>query len=51
MPGGPATGAAVVEEPLVDMISFTGSTRAGRLVASIASEQLKRVFYRRAGRI
>jgi benzaldehyde dehydrogenase (NAD) len=43
LPGGPATGAAVVEEPLVDMISFTGSTRAGRQVASIAGEQLKRV--------
>src|SRR5260370_14379047 len=43
LPGGPATGAAVVEEPLVDMISFTGSTRAGRQVASIAGEQLNRV--------
>src|SRR5258708_6135210 len=43
LPGGPATGAAVVEEPLVDMISFTGSTSAGRQVASIAGEQLKRV--------
>jgi benzaldehyde dehydrogenase (NAD) len=43
LPGGPETGAALVREPLVDMISFTGSTRAGRQVASIASEQLKRV--------
>src|SRR5260221_11967260 len=43
LPGGPETGAALVKEPLVDMISFTGSTRAGRQVASIASEQLKRV--------
>jgi benzaldehyde dehydrogenase (NAD) len=38
-----ATGAALVKEPLVDMISFTGSTRVGRQVASIASGQLKRV--------
>src|ERR1700726_2200199 len=43
LPGGPETGAALVKEPLVDMISFTGSTRAGRQVASIASEPLKRV--------
>src|ERR1700724_677838 len=43
LPGGPETGAALVREPLVDMISFTGSTRVGRQVASIASEPLKRV--------
>jgi benzaldehyde dehydrogenase (NAD) len=43
LPGGPETGAALVKESLVDMISFTGSTRVGRQVASIASEQLKRV--------
>jgi benzaldehyde dehydrogenase (NAD) len=43
LPGGPKTGAALVKEPLVDMISFTGSTRVGRQVASIASERLKRV--------
>jgi benzaldehyde dehydrogenase (NAD) len=49
LPGGPATGAAVVEEPFVDMISFTGSTRAGRQVASIAGEQLKRVVVELGG--
>ena len=43
LPGGPETGAALVKEPLVDMISFTGSTRAGRQVGSIAGGQLKRV--------
>src|SRR5260221_3679109 len=43
LPGSPETGAALVKEPRVDMISFTGSTRAGRQVASIAGEQLKRV--------
>src|SRR5258707_11535259 len=43
LPGGPETGAALVKEPLVNMISFTGSTRVGRQVASIASGQLKRV--------
>jgi benzaldehyde dehydrogenase (NAD) len=43
LPGGPETGAALVKEPLVNMISFTGSTRVGRQVGSVASEQLKRV--------
>src|SRR6202045_4809938 len=43
LPGGPETGAALVKEPLVDMISFTGSTRVGRQVGSIAGGQLKRV--------
>jgi acyl-CoA reductase-like NAD-dependent aldehyde dehydrogenase len=43
LPGGPETGAALVKEPLIDMISFTGSTRVGRQVGSIASGQLKRV--------
>lgn len=43
LPGGPETGAALVKEPLINMISFTGSTRVGRQVGSVASEQLKRV--------
>jgi benzaldehyde dehydrogenase (NAD) len=43
LPGGPETGAALVKEPLVDMVSFTGSTRVGRQVGSVASGLLKRV--------
>ena len=43
LPGGAETGAALVKEPLVDMISFTGSTRVGRQIGSIAGGQLKRV--------
>src|SRR3984957_5736832 len=43
LPGGAETGAALVKEPLIDMISFTGSTRAGRQVGSVASGLLKRV--------
>src|SRR6202051_2131232 len=43
LPGGPETGAALVKERLIDMISFTGSTRVGRQVGAVASEQLKRV--------
>jgi benzaldehyde dehydrogenase (NAD) len=43
LPGGPETGAALVKEPLINMISFTGSTRVGRQVGSVASGQRKRV--------
>ena len=43
LPGGPETGTALVKEPLINMISFTGSTRVGRQVGSLASERLKRV--------
>jgi benzaldehyde dehydrogenase (NAD) len=43
LPGGPETGAALVKESLINMISFTGSTRVGRQVGSVAGGQLKRV--------
>lgn len=43
LPGGADTGAALVSEPLVDMISFTGSTKVGRQIGAIAGGQLKRV--------
>lgn len=43
LPGAAETGAALVAEPLVDMVSFTGSTRVGRQIGSIAGGQLKRV--------
>jgi benzaldehyde dehydrogenase (NAD) len=43
LPGGADTGAALVKEAAVDMISFTGSTRVGRQIGAIAGEQLKRV--------
>jgi benzaldehyde dehydrogenase (NAD) len=43
LPGGVSTGEAVVSEPLVDMVSFTGSTRAGRLIGATAGSMLKRV--------
>jgi benzaldehyde dehydrogenase (NAD) len=43
LPGAADTGAALVKEPLVNMISFTGSTRIGRQVGSVASGLLKRV--------
>jgi benzaldehyde dehydrogenase (NAD) len=49
LPGGAETGAALVKEPLIDMISFTGSTRVGRQVGSVASGQLKRVILELGG--
>ncbi|WP_175912344.1 aldehyde dehydrogenase family protein [Burkholderia sp. BCC1640] len=43
LPGAAQTGAALVKEPLINMVSFTGSSRVGREVGSVASGQLKRV--------
>ncbi|EYT57173.1 aldehyde dehydrogenase family protein [Microbacterium sp. UCD-TDU] len=43
VPGGPVVGEALVSDPDVDMISFTGSTAAGRKVGALAGSLLKRV--------
>ncbi|MFE2043185.1 aldehyde dehydrogenase family protein [Streptomyces sp. NPDC059477] len=43
LPGAVETGRALVKEPGVDMVSFTGSTRAGREIGSVAGGLLKRV--------
>src|ERR1700719_1791925 len=43
LPGAAETGDALVKEPAINMISFTGSTRVGRQVGAIAGGQLKRV--------
>ena len=40
---GPVVGEAIAAHPKVDMVSFTGSTRAGRRVMELASEGIKRV--------
>jgi len=42
LPGGPDTGDALVRDPHVDMISFTGSTRVGRAIGATAGGLLKR---------
>jgi acyl-CoA reductase-like NAD-dependent aldehyde dehydrogenase len=47
---GPETGEALVASPLVDMISFTGSTRAGRRIAAVAAETVKRVTLELGGK-
>ncbi|MGC7100749.1 aldehyde dehydrogenase family protein [Amycolatopsis lurida] len=42
LPGDAEAGAALVEHPRVPVISFTGSTRAGRAIGARAGELLKR---------
>jgi len=49
LPGGADVGEALVKDPDVHMISFTGSTRAGRAVATLAGEHLKRVHLELGG--
>ncbi|HEU4923675.1 MAG TPA: aldehyde dehydrogenase family protein, partial [Burkholderiales bacterium] len=39
---GPKAGEALVKHPGVDMISFTGSTRAGKRISELAAQSLKR---------
>lgn len=47
---GPEVGAALAEHPNVDMISITGSTRAGVLVAQAAAVTVKRVAQELGGK-
>ncbi len=49
LPGGPETGEALVTHPLVRIISFTGSTAAGRRVGEVAARHLKRVHLELGG--
>jgi aldehyde dehydrogenase (NAD+) len=47
---GPTVGAALSAHPELDMISFTGSTRAGVLVAKAAADTVKRVHQELGGK-
>ena len=47
---GPVVGEALAAHPDVDMISFTGSTRAGRRVSELASQSVKRVALELGGK-
>ncbi len=49
LPGGADVGEALVREPLVDMVSFTGSSRGGRAVAAVAADSLKRIHLELGG--
>jgi acyl-CoA reductase-like NAD-dependent aldehyde dehydrogenase len=47
---GAAAGEALVRHPGVDMISFTGSTRAGKRISEIAAQSVKRVALELGGK-
>ncbi|MBI3069150.1 MAG: aldehyde dehydrogenase family protein, partial [Betaproteobacteria bacterium] len=47
---GPVVGEALARHPEVDMISFTGSTRAGRRVSELAAPAVKRVALELGGK-
>ncbi|WP_339824353.1 aldehyde dehydrogenase family protein [uncultured Parasphingorhabdus sp.] len=47
---GPTVGAAMSAHPQIDMISFTGSTRAGIMVAKAAADTVKRVHQELGGK-
>ena len=48
--GGREVGAHLVAHPGVDKVAFTGSTAAGRKIASVCGEQLKRVSLELGGK-
>lgn len=47
---GPVVGEALARHPKVDMVSFTGSTRAGKRVSELASQTVKRVALELGGK-
>src|SRR5690606_41638554 len=47
---GPGVGAAISSHPEIDMVSFTGSTRAGREVTKAAADTIKRVSLELGGK-
>ncbi|WP_030844240.1 aldehyde dehydrogenase family protein [Streptomyces sp. NRRL F-4474] len=49
LPGGAGTGAAVVADPRVRVVSFTGSTASGRTVGELAGRHLKRAHLELGG--
>lgn len=47
---GPSVGAAIASHPDIDLVSFTGSTRAGREVARAAADSIKKVTQELGGK-
>ncbi|MFL9957945.1 aldehyde dehydrogenase family protein [Paraburkholderia nemoris] len=50
LPGAAETGDALVRDPLVNMISFTGSTRVGQAIGALAGGLLKRASLELGGK-
>ena len=51
VPGtGPVVGEAIAAHPCIDMVSFTGSTRAGKRVSELAAGNVKRVALELGGK-
>src|SRR3954470_14953794 len=47
---GPTVGEAIASHPDVDMVSFTGSTRAGKRVAQLGAETVKKIALELGGK-
>ena len=47
---GPVVGEAIAAHPDVDMVSFTGSTRAGKRVSELGAQTVKRVTLELGGK-
>jgi aldehyde dehydrogenase (NAD+) len=47
---GATVGAPLTSHPLVGMVSFTGSTRAGRAISTVAAQTIKRVILELGGK-
>jgi len=47
---GPLVGEALVKHPQVDMISFTGSTRAGKRISEVGAQTVKRIALELGGK-
>ena len=47
---GPVVGEAIASHPDVDMVSFTGSTRAGKRVSELGAQSVKRVHLELGGK-
>lgn len=50
LPGGPDAGEALVHDPEVNMIAFTGSTAVGRRIGAVAGEHLKKASLELGGK-
>jgi acyl-CoA reductase-like NAD-dependent aldehyde dehydrogenase len=47
---GPVVGESIASHPMVNMVSFTGSVRAGKRVAALAGESIKKVTLELGGK-